>query len=56
MSKTSITNAGSNHWAIQLKHDGIVLENLKTYRLTFDAKSTVPRNIRVSAECHKQYD
>jgi len=40
-----------------LKHDGIVLENLKTYRLTFDAKSTVPRNIRVSlAECHKQYD
>lgn len=50
MSKTSITNAGSNHWAIQLKHDGIVLENLKTYRLTFDAKSTVPRNIRVSLQ------
>ncbi|GAE89724.1 cellulose binding domain-containing protein [Acetivibrio straminisolvens] len=50
MSKTAIENVGANYWAIQLKHAGIVLENSKTYRLTFDAKSTMPRDIIVSLQ------
>ncbi|HHV30037.1 MAG TPA: VWA domain-containing protein [Clostridium sp.] len=49
-SKTAIKNVGSNNWTIQLKHTGVELKNSKTYRLTFDAKSTIPRDIRVSVQ------
>jgi len=50
ISKVSIENVGPNLWTIHLKHTGIELENSKTYRLTFEAKSTIPRNIRISLQ------
>lgn len=49
-SETSIVNTGPSYWSIRLKHPGIVLENAKTYRLTFDAKATILRDIRVSLQ------
>ena len=40
-----ITNTGDQDWYIQLKQSGIKLEKDKWYKLSFDAKSTVDREI-----------
>ncbi len=43
-----ITNVGTEDSHIQLKQDGITLEQGKTYRVTFDAASTETRDIKVA--------
>ncbi|HBG64879.1 MAG TPA: glucan endo-1,3-beta-D-glucosidase [Treponema sp.] len=40
-----ISNTGSADWMIQLKQNNITLENGKSYRVAFDAKSTLERSI-----------
>ncbi len=41
----TINNSGPEAWHIQLKQNGIRLENGQSYRLSFDAKSSVDRKI-----------
>jgi hypothetical protein len=43
--KLTYTNGGQNFWDIQFNKAGISLEYGKSYMLTFDAKSTVARDI-----------
>lgn len=43
----TVNNTGDQDWKIQVKQNNVTLEKGKTYRLTFDAKSTIERNIRV---------
>lgn len=45
--KVSITNTGSLSYSVQLCQGGFGLTNGKTYRLTFDASSTVDRTIQL---------
>ena len=40
-----ISKTGSADWMIQLKQNNITLEKGKTYRVSFDAKSTIDRSI-----------
>ena len=40
-----IADTGDQDWYIQLKQSGIQLEKDKWYKLSFDAKSTVDREI-----------
>lgn len=47
-SKTEISDTGSDYWSVQLIQDGIELESPGTYRISFDAKSSVTRNIKVA--------
>ncbi len=43
-----ITNAGTADWNVQLKQSGITLENGCKYRVTFHAKSTADRIIKLA--------
>ncbi|HEX9062755.1 MAG TPA: carbohydrate binding domain-containing protein, partial [Clostridia bacterium] len=45
--KVAITNAGSLNYSVQLCQGGFGLTGGKTYRLTFDASSTVDRTIQL---------
>jgi predicted small secreted protein len=45
-----ITNVGGQFWAIQFQHTGLTWDSTKTYRLSFDASSTVARTITVELE------
>ncbi|HEY9061342.1 MAG TPA: discoidin domain-containing protein [Pseudobacteroides sp.] len=47
VSKTSITNVGTDFWNIKLAQGKFTLERLKRYRLTFDASASIPRGIKV---------
>jgi len=47
-SKTNILNVGSDYWTVQLIQDGINLESSESYRVSFDAKSSIARDIRVA--------
>lgn len=42
----TVSDTGDADWKIQLKQNNVKLENGKCYKLTFDAKSTVDRQIR----------
>lgn len=48
--KIDIQNQGNQFWSIQFNQMGISLKQGKNYRLSFDARSTVNRQIRVSLE------
>ena len=41
----TIADSTANEWYVQLNQDGITLEEGKTYRLSFKAKSSIVRNI-----------
>jgi glucan-binding repeat-containing protein len=41
----TIADSVANEWYVQLNQDGITLEEGKTYRLSFKAKSSIVRNI-----------
>ncbi len=41
----TIADSSANEWYVQLNQDGITLEEGKTYRLSFKAKSSIVRNI-----------
>lgn len=43
--RIDVTNTGSEAWHIQLTDKTLVVENGKTYKVSFDGKSTVERNI-----------
>ena len=43
-------------WYIQLIQDGIYLENGKSYELSFDIRSTVPRLVKYGLECNGNLD
>lgn len=44
--KTTVGNVGSDSWSIELGSSNFKLSAGKKYRLTFDAKSTINRNIQ----------
>lgn len=46
----TITNTGDQNWMIQLMQKNISLYKDKTYLLSFDAKSSVERNIQCAAQ------
>ncbi|HEX9058593.1 MAG TPA: carbohydrate binding domain-containing protein, partial [Clostridia bacterium] len=48
--KVAITAAGANPWSIGINQSGISLGQGRLYRISFDAKSTVDRSIRVSVD------
>lgn len=43
----SITNTGSEDWHVQMKNSNISLENGKWYKMSYEVKSSVDRNINV---------
>lgn len=43
----TINNTSDQDWKIQVKQNNVKLENGKTYRLTYKAKSSIDREIRV---------
>ncbi|TFD92860.1 carbohydrate binding domain-containing protein [Jeotgalibacillus sp. R-1-5s-1] len=45
-----ITQQGQEAWSVQFFQDGLTLEPGKTYTLSFDAASTLTRNIEVTVE------
>lgn len=45
-----ISDTGSEDWHIQLKKNGVKVENGKWYQVTFDAKSSVDRSIMFSMQ------
>lgn len=48
--KASITNIGLAFWSIQIIQGPMELESGKTYRISFDAKSTTPRDIFIKID------
>lgn len=54
-SKTVISDTGSDYWSVQLMQDGIKLKSPATYRISFDAKSSVARDIRVAIRNSSTY-
>ena len=46
----TINDTGTEDWHVQLYQDGVNLEKGKFYRLTFKAKSTLPRNIKCTIQ------
>ncbi|WP_042167280.1 hemoblobin-interacting domain-containing protein [Paenibacillus gorillae] len=48
--KAAVANTGANPWDIQLSQSGLELKSGKTYLVTFDARSTLARQIEVIAE------
>jgi len=43
----TVNYTGDQDWKVQIKQENVPLENGKSYKLTFDAKSSMPRKIRV---------
>ncbi|HPT90666.1 MAG TPA: carbohydrate binding domain-containing protein [Acetivibrio sp.] len=54
-SVTNIKNVGSDYWSIQLMQDGLELKSATTYRVSFDAKASVKRDIRVAIRNQTTY-
>lgn len=50
-----ITNAGNETWSVLAEHPGLELVKGITYELSFDAKSSLPRNIEVTLENASYY-
>jgi len=48
--KVAITSEGDNPWSIGVNQSSISLEQGKQYRISFDAKSTIDRKIRLSVD------
>ncbi len=48
--KASLKSNGANPWDIQVPQNNLTFEQGKSYRVTFDARSTVPRTMQVVAE------
>jgi hypothetical protein len=48
--KASLNQSGSQNWSAQVMQNGLALEQGKSYRLTFDARSTLPRTIQALIE------
>lgn len=48
--KTTVINAGWEPWHIMLSQDGMNLKKFNTYKVEFDARSTLDREIEVVAE------
>ncbi len=46
----TIQNTGTQNWHIQLMQHNVLMENGKTYRLSFDAKSTIVRDLEVGIQ------
>ncbi|ADQ44988.1 Glucan endo-1,3-beta-D-glucosidase [Caldicellulosiruptor kronotskyensis 2002] len=53
--KVSITNIGLAFWSIQVIQGPMTLESGKTYRITFDAKSTSARDIFIKIDDSNYY-
>ncbi len=49
----TIADSSANEWYVQLNQDGITLEEGKTYKLSFKAKSSITRNI---SYCMQQFE
>ncbi|WP_139905332.1 cell wall-binding repeat-containing protein [Clostridium thermarum] len=45
--KFSIRNVGNENWNVQLKSESITLTQGKIYKLSFDVKASVPRDVEV---------
>ncbi|WP_017471395.1 beta-glucanase [Amphibacillus jilinensis] len=54
--KVSITNSGESDWNIQLFQHGIEMEQGATYEVSFDARSTVDRPLRVQIQRNGEED
>lgn len=54
--KAAITDIGTADWNIQLFQNGINMEQGATYRVSFDAKSTVDRPLRVQIQRNGEAD
>ena len=52
----TIYDTGTEDWHVQLFQDGVNLEQGKTYRLTFDAKSTMDRGIKCALQHNGSQD
>ncbi|HOV25814.1 MAG TPA: carbohydrate binding domain-containing protein [Pseudobacteroides sp.] len=48
--KVSITSAGDNPWSIGVNQSSISLEQGRSYRISFDAMSTIDRKLRLTVE------
>lgn len=48
--KLAITNEGSESWGVGLKQENMRFEGSRTYRISFDAKSTLDRSIRITLD------
>jgi len=55
MMKTSLSGSGTDNWSAQVDYENVAIEAGKSYRLTFDAKSTIDRSLQVTVE-HKGGD
>ncbi|QMV43843.1 carbohydrate binding domain-containing protein [Cohnella cholangitidis] len=53
--KASLNRSGPDSWNAQVDYENVTIEQNKSYRLTFDASSTIDRNIQVVVE-HKGGD
>lgn len=54
-SVTDISRVGSDYWSIQLMQGDFELDGYSKYKITFDASSTVPRDIRFVIRNQKNY-
>ncbi|MCZ0704291.1 LPXTG-motif cell wall-anchored protein [Natronobacillus azotifigens] len=54
--KVSITNIGDADWNIQLFQTGVEIEQGETYEVSFDAKSTLDRPLRVQVQRNGEED
>ncbi|GAE32786.1 carbohydrate binding domain-containing protein [Alkalihalobacillus hemicellulosilyticus] len=54
--KVAITNIGTDDWNIQLFQHGVNIEQDATYEVSFDAKSTVDRPLRVQIQRNGEED
>ncbi len=50
--KTSLNETGTDNWSAQVDYENVAIEAGKSYRLLFDAKSSIDRSIQVTVE-HK---
>lgn len=44
----NVTNTGSYPWSVQVSQDGVLLEQGKTYTISFSAKADTPRSINLA--------
>jgi len=54
--KVNMTNIGDADWNVQLFQQGVKLEEGKTYELSFDARSTVDRPLRLQIQRNGEED
>ncbi|MGM0509095.1 MAG: carbohydrate binding domain-containing protein [Fusobacteriota bacterium] len=53
--KANIKDQGPENWSVHLEQGTFTLEKNKEYRISFDAKSTVPRNVGLILENESDY-